>query len=82
MILKDKRNVKSKKITENSIFFLTNRLLFGNIGGELGGNMDKIVDLQNLKSKDYISLSMDLKELLFTYWNLLKKSNNVSIDNL
>lgn len=29
--------------------------------------MDKIVDLQNLKSKNYMSLSISLKELLFAY---------------
>lgn len=45
--------------------------------------MDKIVDLQNLKSKNYISLSINLNELLFVYWNLLKyESNNDSINNL
>lgn len=41
--------------------------------------MDKIVDLQGLKSKNYMSLSISLKELLFAYWNLLKcESNNIS----
>lgn len=45
--------------------------------------MDKIVDLQNLKSKNYISLSINLNELLFVFWNLLKyESNNDSINNL
>ena len=45
--------------------------------------MDRIVDLQSLKSKNYMSLSINLKELLFTYWNLLKcESNNVSTNNL
>lgn len=45
--------------------------------------MDRIVDLQSLKSKNYMSLSINLKELLFAYWNLLKcESNNVSTNNL
>ena len=41
--------------------------------------MDKIIDLHGLKSKSYIVLSTDLKELLFTYWNLLK---SISKENL
>ena len=41
--------------------------------------MNKIIDLHGLKSKNYIVLSTDLKELLFTYWNLLK---SVSKENL
>ncbi len=45
--------------------------------------MDKIVDLQNLKSKNYMSLSISLKELLFAYWNLLKcESNHIFTNNL
>lgn len=41
--------------------------------------MNKIIDLHGLKSKSYIVLSTDLKELLFTYWNLLK---SISKENL
>lgn len=41
--------------------------------------MDKIIDLHELKSKSYLVLSADLKELLFTYWNLLK---SISKENL
>lgn len=45
--------------------------------------MDKIVDLQNLKSKNYMSLSISLKELLFAYWNLLKyEPNHIFTNNL
>ena len=45
--------------------------------------MDKIVDLQNLKSKNYMSLSISLKELLFVYWNQLKcESNHIFTNNL
>lgn len=45
--------------------------------------MDKFVNLQGLKSKNYISLSMNLNELLLIYWNLLKyESKNDLINNL
>lgn len=38
--------------------------------------MNKIVYLQELKSKNYMSLSTNLKDLLFVYWNLLKYESN------
>lgn len=45
--------------------------------------MNKIVDLHGLKSRNYMSLSITLNELLFEYWNLLKsESKNNSIKNL
>ena len=62
---------------------MTNQLFSHTIVSKLGENMDRIVDLQSLKSKNYMSLSINLKELLFAYWNLLKcESNNVSTNNL
>ena len=41
--------------------------------------MDKTINLHGLESKSYIVLSADLKELLSTYWNLLK---SISKENL
>ena len=62
---------------------MTNQPFSHTIVSKLGENMDRIVDLQSLKSKNYMSLSINLKELLFAYWNLLKcESNNVSTNNL
>mgnify|MGYP004524877979 FL=1 len=43
--------------------------------------MDKIIDLHGLKSKSYMVLSADLKELLFTYWNLLKSISKENLAN-
>lgn len=37
--------------------------------------MDKIIDLHELKSEDYITLTSSLKEILFEYWNLLKSKS-------
>lgn len=43
--------------------------------------MSKIVDLRELKSKNYITLSLRLNKLLLSYWNLLKSCSKENLIN-
>lgn len=43
--------------------------------------MDKIIDLHELKTKKYISLSQCLNELLLKYWKILKFGENNDVIN-
>lgn len=60
---------------------LTNNYFSVSVVCKLGGNMNKIIDLHELKSKCYIVLTADLNELLFAYWNLLKSESNEDLGN-